>query len=214
MNESTKDDYDRAGFGGTLSPGRAPVLVIIDPAQAYVDPECPLYAGVEDQITVISMLKAAATKQGIPVVVTRVLHDDLNQNGGIFAKKVPSLAWLRPDSPFGSYIRGLEPGVGDIEVTKQYASGFAGTSLAATLTALRCDTVVLVGFSTSGCIRATATDAMQMGFVPLVVRDAVGDRLEEVNEANLFDIQAKIGEVITSDEALTLFSDTAQWRTR
>jgi len=211
MNESPLKDYERAGFGGNLVPGSHPVLIIIDPATAYSVPESPLYAAVEEAVKTIRELKTAATSHGIPVIITRVLHDDKQLNGGIFARKVPALALLKPSSPFGAYIEGLEPTGEDIEVTKQYASGFAGTSLAATLTALGCDTIVLVGFSTSGCIRATATDAMQMGFIPLVVRDGVGDRLESVNEANLFDIQAKIGEVVDSAVALRLFSDTAKW---
>jgi maleamate amidohydrolase len=99
-----------------------------------------------------------------------------------------------------------KPQGGDIEVVKQYPSAFAGTSLAATLTGLGVDTVIITGFSTSGCIRATATDAMQSGFIPVVVADAVGDRLPAPHEANLFDIQAKIGEVVSTAAALELFA--------
>ena len=84
-------------------------------------------------------------------------------------------------------------------ITKQYASAFFGTSLASTLHAWGVDTVVVVGVSTSGCIRATAVDAIQHGFVPLVVRDAVGDRAPEPHEANLRDLAAKYAEVV--DEA-------------
>jgi maleamate amidohydrolase len=204
-------DYEKAGFDGTLVPGFKPVLLIIDPARAYIDPECPLYAGVEDVAQNIVHLKGVASALGIPVIVTRVLHDDKALNGGVFVRKVPSLKWLRPESPFSAYIEGLSPTGNDIEVVKQYASAFSGTTLAATLTAMGADTVVLAGFSTSGCIRASATDAMQLGFIPLVVREAVGDRLAEVHEANLFDIQAKIGEVVSSETVVELLTKTQQW---
>ena len=85
---------------------------------------------------------------------------------------------------------------------KQYASGFFGTSLASTLRARGVDTVVIVGLTTSGCVRATAVDALQHGFVPVVVRDAVGDRDPRPHEANLLDLQAKYADVVSEQEAL------------
>ena len=91
---------------------------------------------------------------------------------------------------------------GELVVTKQYASAFFGTSLAATLTASGIDTVVLCGFSTSGCVRATGVDAVQYGFRPICVRECCGDRHDDPHEANLFDINAKYGDVITKAEAL------------
>jgi maleamate amidohydrolase len=212
VSGSSEDDYAQAGFDGKLELGKHPVLLIVDPATAYVDPTCPLFAGVEALAVAeeILRLRRKAERLGIPIFVTRVAHDSA-QMGGVFAKKVPSLKWLQASSPFSAYIDGLSPGTSATEVTKQYASAFAGTSLASTLTALGCDTVVVTGFSTSGCIRATATDAMQGGFVPVIGRAAVGDRLPAVHEANLFDMQAKVGEVVESTIILSLFKETAQW---
>lgn len=199
-------DYASAGFDGRLRPGRAAALVVVDPARAYVDPGCPLYAGVEAAAEQIRALMGAARRGGTPVVVTRVALDATQRNGGVFARKVPALKWFDPESPFAAYIDGCEPIEGDIEVVKQYPSAFAGTSLAPTLVALGVDTVVLAGFSTSGCVRASATDAMQAGLIPFVVSDAVGDRLPGPHEANLFDIQAKIGEVVRTDRALEILA--------
>lgn len=68
-----------------------------------------------------------------------------------------------------------------------------------------CDTLVITGVTTSGCVRATALDALQNGFVPIVVADACGDRDERVQAANLFDLAAKYADVVTSDEVLTYF---------
>jgi maleamate amidohydrolase len=69
--------------------------------------------------------------------------------------------------------------------------------LVSLLTSLGIDTVLIAGVSTSGCIRASAVDCCQFGFVPLVVRDAVGDRAPEPHEASLFDLQAKYAEVVS-----------------
>jgi maleamate amidohydrolase len=85
-------------------------------------------------------------------------------------------------------------------ITKQYASAFFGTSLGSTLTALGVDTVIISGLSTSGCVRASAVDAVQHGFIPVVVREAVGDRDPAPHEANLFDLQAKYADVVSLAE--------------
>jgi maleamate amidohydrolase len=90
----------------------------------------------------------------------------------------------------------------EVVITKQYASGFSGTNLAATLTAARVDTVLIAGWSTSGCVRATALDACQTGFVPIVIREAVGDRHQAPHESNLFDLQAKYAEVKSKDDVI------------
>ena len=96
----------------------------------------------------------------------------------------------------------MTPQSGEPLLLKQYASAFFGTSLAAMLTAQGIDTVIITGVSTSGCVRATALDACQHGFLPFVVRDAVGDRDPRPHEANLFDLQAKYAEVVSEAEIL------------
>jgi maleamate amidohydrolase len=96
----------------------------------------------------------------------------------------------------------VQPLLSELVLVKQYASAFFGTTLASTLQGNGIDTVVIVGVSTSGCIRATAVDALQHGFVPAVVRDAVGDRAPGPHEANLYDLQAKYAEVVDEETAL------------
>ncbi|MET7484469.1 isochorismatase family protein [Streptomyces sp. NPDC005538] len=195
MAGSQEEDYQRAGLGGRLTPGSAPALLLVDPARAYVDPECPLYAGVEAAVDAMKVLLSDARRAGIPVIVTRVRLRADGSDGGVFLRKVPALRAFVEGSPFGDFIEGLAPAADELTVTKQSPSAFFGTGLAARLTAIGIDTLVIGGLSTSGCVRATALDAMQHGFVPVVVEDAVGDRDPAVHAANLFDIGHKIGEV-------------------
>lgn len=61
---------------------------------------------------------------------------------------------------------------------------------------------MITGLSTSGCVRATALDACQHGFLPFVVREACGDRHPAPHEASLFDLQAKYAEVISESDAI------------
>ena len=87
-------------------------------------------------------------------------------------------------------------------VVKQYASGFFGTPLASTLHGLGVDTLVLAGVSTSGCVRATAMDALNSGFRPQVVRQACADRSPALHDSNLADLDAKYADVVDLPEAL------------
>jgi maleamate amidohydrolase len=187
-------DFQAAGLNGSLPYGRKPALLLVDPAQAYADPESPLYAAIEAPVHMMKELLGSARAAGIPIYITRVLHE-FPTDGGLFAAKVPATQCFRPDSPWSQPIKGLEHMYGETLITKHYPSAFFGTALAASLTAQGVDTVVIAGLTTSGCVRATALDALQHGFVPVVVADATGDRHVELHDSNLRDIAAKIGEV-------------------
>jgi len=159
--------------------------------------DSPLYAGVEAAQAAACQLLGAARAARIPVLHTNVVFQPGGRDGGVFFRKVPALrcfeAGAHPE--LAAFAEGLEPGPGETVVSKQYASAFFGTSVASTFTALGVDTVLIAGLSTSGCVRATAVDCVQHGFIPVVVREAVGDRAPGPHEANLFDLQAKYAEV-------------------
>ncbi|MBP7334820.1 isochorismatase family protein [Niveispirillum sp.] len=201
-------DYAQAGFGNRLGWGKRPALLIIDFVNAYLDPACPLYAGVEKALAGAVTLLSAARAAGIPVFHTNVAYTPGGVDGGVFFRKVKALSCfergLHPH--WAAFAEGLEPVAGEPVITKQYASAFFGTSLASTLTSSSIDTLLIAGLSTSGCVRASALDACQHGFVPLVVRQAVGDRDTRVHEANLFDLNAKYADVIGIEEAVAHLS--------
>jgi maleamate amidohydrolase len=205
-------DFAAAGLDGRLPRGTSPALLLVDPARAYVDHASPLYAGVEHPVEIMRELLSVARTRGIPVYITRVLHE-FHGDGGLFAKKVPASSAFQLGNPMGDWIEGLEPIDGEVVVTKQYPSAFFGTSLAASLSARGIDTLVIAGLSTSGCIRATTLDALQHGFVPLVVREAVGDRNAEIHESNLRDIDAKAGDVIAFTDASRYLTDASRYLT-
>jgi len=205
VSESLADNYARGGFTRRLEPGQRPALVVIDFVRAYLVEGSPLYGGegcARARLGAIRLL-AASRAAGIPVLHTNVEYEPGGRNGGVFFRKVPALASFEKGRhpELAAFAEGLEPATGETVITKQYASAFFGTTLAPTLTALGCDTVLMAGVSTSGCIRASAVDCCQHGFIPLVVRDAVGDRALEPHEANLFDLQAKYAEVVSLAEA-------------
>jgi maleamate amidohydrolase len=189
-------------FDGHLPFGKRPALLIVDFVVAYLDPASPLYAGVEDALASNERLLAAARKAQIPVLFTNVVYSPGGADGGVFYRKVPALRLFDRGSPMGAFPESLQPVEGELVISKQYASSFFGTHLAATLTAQGVDTLLITGLSTSGCVRATALDACQHGFLPFVVREACGDRHPGPHEANLFDLQAKYAEVISEAQAI------------
>ena len=199
MTDSRAENYAAGGFGLSLQPGDRPALLVVDFVQAYLVPGSPLYAAAEPARAAAEALLAAARRAGIPVVHTGVRYQRGGCDGGVFFRKVPALACfevgIRPE--LAAFATGLEPCEGETVIMKQYASAFFGTTLASTLTAMHVDTLLIAGVSTSGCVRASAVDACQHGFVPLVVREAVGDRHPAPHEASLFDRQAKYAEVVS-----------------
>lgn len=201
-------------FDGHLAPGVRPCLLIIDMVQAYLEPDSPIYAGIEDALASTTRLLTQARRLNVPVIHTNVEFIPGGLNGGVFFRKIPLLSIFEAGSPLGAFHPDLRPLPHEVVVTKQYASAFFGTSLASTLTAQGIDTVLIAGVSTSGCVRATATDACQHGFIPIVVKDAVGDRHVQVHEANLFDLQAKYAEVLTEAEVARYLDELISISTR
>ncbi|MGQ9481763.1 N-carbamoylsarcosine amidohydrolase [Chloroflexus sp.] len=204
-------DYRRHGLAGRVGFGTSPALLVIDFIKAYTTPESSLYAapGVPDAVRASQPLLAAARAAAIPIIYTTVAYASDGRDGGIFVQKVPALRQLTHESPLIAIVDELAPQPDDLVIEKKYASAFFGTHLAATLTALRIDTLIMIGCSTSGCIRASAVDGMQHGFRVIVPRECVGDRAPEPHLANLFDIDGKYGDVVSVSEVLAYLQQFA-----
>ncbi len=198
------DDYRQAGFGQGLGVGDKLGVLVVDVCRAYADPQSPLFADCQPAFDACENLVGSARANGIPVVWTRVRYQPGGADGGLFYQKVGALSCFDEGNPFGDWLDGLEPAADEVVVTKQYASSFFGTSLASSLNTAGIDTLLICGVSTSGCVRASALDALQHGFRPLVVADACGDRDQRVHDANLFDLGAKYADVIDLPTAVEL----------
>jgi len=198
-------------WGNRIGFGQRPALLVVDFLKAYTVEGAPLYApGVVEAVAKTPALLDAARKAGIPVIHTRILYLAENcADGGMWVKKAPVMKAMVEGNVLAEFCEGVEPAAGELVVVKQYASAFFGTSLASLLHTQGIDTVVMAGCSTSGCIRASAVDAVQYGFRTIVVRDCVGDRHPGPHEANLFDIDSKYGDVVSRDEAIAVFAAVA-----
>ncbi len=205
MSDSLDANYAKA-YGGKAGFGTSPALLMIDFVEAYFDPDCDLYADVDDALQSALRVRETAHKAGIPVILTNVVYQDGGLDGGRFFEKVRPLRNFLRGSPMGDWPRGLTPTENELVISKQYPSAFFGTSLASTLTAMGVDNVILTGLTTSGCVRASCVDSMSHGFITTVVSDACGDRHSEPHEANLFDMQAKYADVVSEEEIIAHLS--------
>ncbi|MBV4535716.1 N-carbamoylsarcosine amidohydrolase [Pseudomonas urmiensis] len=202
--QSASDNYQGV-WGQRIGFGRKAALLMIDFMQGYTTPGAPLYApGVVTAVEQAAGLLALARDCGTLVVHTNIRYQGPHfADGGVWVRKAPVMKDMVEGNPLAEFCEAVLPQADEVVLSKQYASAFFGTSLASLLHAQGIDTVVLAGCSTSGCIRASAVDALQHGFRTIVVRECVGDRHNDPHEANLFDIDSKYGDVISRQEAMT-----------
>lgn len=193
MTISRDADYQSAGFSGRLGFGSRAALLVIDMMMAYFDRASPMYARVEPVADAAMRLIEAAYSRRVPVLFTRQYYEETTDDS-VYVRKVPALKLLRPGSPLAELHPSLPTGQGTVFV-KHYPSAFHRTDLAVRLAALKVDTLIIAGLTTSGCVRATAMDALLNDLPATVVREAVGDRDDRAHEANLFDINGKLGDV-------------------
>lgn len=195
-------DYVRRGFLGEVGFGKKPCILVVDLTNGFTDPSSPLGADLSQVIAAVNELLEIARFKGIPIIFSVVSYDNVRE-GGLWLRKIPSLACLMTGSGAEKIDERLHPGLDEQVLVKKYGSCFFGTALGSQLTASGIDTVIVTGVSTSGCVRATVVDAIQHGFRAIIPREAVGDRAKGPHEANLFDIQAKYGDVLGLDEVKT-----------
>ena len=204
MAEDLDQNYQKAGYHAHQTWGNRPAVILIDFAKAYFDANSPLFGGEGCQIALENsvMLSDAARTANVPVIFTEVKYQAGGSDGGAFYAKVPALACFDAGTETQKLMPPLEIKENDILISKQYPSGFFGTSLASTLHFMNIDTLLLCGVTTSGCVRATCIDSISHGFVTLVVEDGVGDRANEPHQANLFDMSAKYADLVTTKGAI------------
>ena len=196
--------YRERGFGGSAGFGRRPALLVIDLVNGFTDPASPLGSDLDAVVAATRRLIDACRARELPIVFTTVAFDEArSQAAAVFMAKVPSLRTLVAGSQAVQVDQRLGMQASDTLVTKQFASCFFGTALSSLLAAEGCDTVIVTGATTSGCVRASGVDAVQHGFRPIVPRECGGDRAQAPHDANLFDIQQKYGDVLGVDEVLT-----------
>jgi nicotinamidase-related amidase len=205
---ATEAYYKQQGiFQGRFGFGDNPALIVIDMAYGWTD---PAYAGgsarLDPAIAAIRQLLPAARERGIPIIYTTSPY----QEKPAFKSAADYSPNFRRWDPRACEIDDrVRPAPGEYIVYKEYASAFAGTPLVGHLLANKIDTLLITGCSTSACVRATATDAKTYHLRPIIIREAVQDRVEVAHEWTLFDIQARFADVVRLEESLSYLKNKA-----
>lgn len=194
-------EFKAKGLGGSVGFGDRPALLVVDFVTAFTDSRSPLAGDLDAQVAATNALLPLAREAEIPIFFSTVAYDTELQEAGLWIRKIPANHLLVEGSEWVEVDGRLEQRPSETTLVKKYASCFFGTDLAARLVARKVDTLIVVGCTTSGCVRASVVDACSYGFHTIVVEEAVGDRAALPHIASLFDIEAKYGDVVGLEDA-------------
>ncbi|TFD56965.1 isochorismatase family protein [Cryobacterium sp. Hh7] len=211
------DLLQQRGFGGAVTLGERPCLIVIDVVMSFLgrrpgDETGEQFAtgcgkvGWDRLPTIVKLLDAARTT-GLARVLTKGSPDAAAMVGG--AIKLSADPHIARRTHSAGFPVEIEPRADEFVLEKTKASAFFLTPLLTFLHQHNVDSIILVGTTTSGCVRATAVDAASFGYPVVVVEDACFDRSPFAHAANLFDIEMKYGSVVTSDELLQMLANSA-----
>ena len=197
--------YQARGFQRRIGWGNKPALVNIDLANAWTREDNAFTCeGMEEVIPAVQQVLAAFRAKGLPIIFTTTAYEIIegeHSDMGLGGKKIPAEV-LQAGSKAVEIDDRLERRQDELLIVKKQASAFRGTNLNSYLTACGVDTVVVTGATASACVRATVEDAIADGFRPIIVRECIGDRIAGAVEWNLYDMDAKFGDVESLDDVL------------
>lgn len=214
ITEEEERRYEAAGFGGRGRIGRRPGLLIIDVQYRTVGTKRrPYWEAIEEYPTAcgedgwravdrIAPLLAAFRERGLPVLYPHVAPKNVGTDSGRLAEKIPSIMGI--DAAGYRFVEEVAPVESDVLLPKKHPSAFFGTPLVSHLIDLGVDTLFVTGCTTSGCIRASVTDAFAYNFKVVVPEECVYDRAPTAHAVNLWDMNAKYADVVPVAEAIAM----------
>ncbi len=201
------DVYQRAGFGRTAGMGQRPAVLVVDMTYLFVDPDYIVTSGSggADAVLHTARLLAAAREKGLPIFYSA--RDDRKHvlsRGSLDDKWsfTRNEAWLN-DPRCDDFPPQITPEPEDVIIRKGKPSAFFETPLRSMLQRLGIDTLITLGISTSGCVRAAVSDAFACNLKVIVPRECCFDRSAFAHEANLFDMDMKFADVDPVDDVIT-----------
>jgi len=201
--------YRDRGFQRRIGFGRRPAIVSVDLANAWTRPGNPFTCDMEKMDTEImpgmQRLLAVCRERQHPVVHVTTAYEISDENAeftdmGLWHKKVPVSALNIADHDLWAIDSRIKPVQGEYTLMKKRASAFHGTELAGILRANDVDTILVTGVTACACVRQTVCDGIAEGFRTIAVKECIGDRIPGAVSWNLFDIDAKFGDVRTVGE--------------
>lgn len=208
LPNDTDDVYARSGIGHRVGFGERPAVIVVDLQNGFTDPSCQVGGDLDDVVSATVTLLGLARETAVPVVFTAVGFSASERDSSTWLRKMPGLRVLAEDSRWCEIDPRVAPRAGEPVWVKRASSAFFGTPLHTYLTSRRIDTVVIVGCVTSGCVRATAVDAVSWGYRAIIPLECIGDRAQYPHEANVVDIDAKYADVLPLADVMAALAVT------
>lgn len=223
LTERDKAVFASSGYGAGQGFGKRPALLIIDVNYAFCgDKPEPILESIkrwrnscgEDAWVALPYIRALidkAREKGLPVIYTTgVRRDDLWDSGSWAWKnnrsdEDTSNRTTNSNRDGNAIMAEIAPGPQDIIIYKQKPSGFFGTNLTSYLILLGCDSLIVTGTTTSGCVRASVIDAFSLNYRITLAEEGCFDRSQASHAINLCDMNAKYADVVKTAEVLAFF---------
>jgi nicotinamidase-related amidase len=221
LTERDKQVFEISGYGARGGFGKRPALLVIDVNYAFCgDKPEPILESIkkwrnscgDESVPAVAAIKSLIDKcheKGLPVIYTTGIRREDNWDSGSWSWKnsrgaeAPKVAVSNVDG--NRIVDEIAPGPKDIVIYKQKPSGFFGTNMASYLQLLGCDSVIVTGTTTSGCVRATVLDAFSLNFRVALAEEGCFDRSQASHAINLCDMNAKYADVVKTAEVLSFF---------
>lgn len=205
VGEGMATVYRQAGFTGSFAWGGRPAVLVVDFSRGFTDPGCPLGSDATAEVQRTRTLLDAGRRRGVFIVFTTIAYEPGSRAATTWLRKVPSLGALTVGSAWAE----IDPRLGRLAaepvVTKTGASAFFGTAVHSLFVGRCIDTVIVLGATTSGCVRASVVDSVQHGFPTFVVPDCCADRAAGPHQANVFDMTTKYADACTAEGVVSYF---------
>ena len=220
LSDTDRKVIENAGYGKARGLGDSPLLTVIDCQYNYIGADEPILdqqdrwpagggEGAWAAVRITGNLLTEARESGVPVLYTRNVQKRTMKFDSFAGKSTWDKSATLDNAEGSRIVSEIAPQDGDLVLDKSYASAFFGTPLVTYLVGLGVDTLLVCGVSTSGCVRATAVDAVTRGFKVAVVADAVADRIVASHKVALLDMWMKYTDVIDSEAAQTYIHSLA-----
>jgi nicotinamidase-related amidase len=221
LTERDKQVFAYSGYGARGGFGKRPALLVIDVNYAFCgDKPEPILESIkkwrnscgEESWPAVAAIKSLIDKahtKGIPVIYTTGIRRDDNWDSGSWSWKnnrsqeAPTVTTSNLDG--NEIVAEIAPAPQDLVIYKQKPSGFFGTNMTSYLTLLGCDSVIVTGTTTSGCVRATVLDAFSQNYRVALAEEGCFDRSQASHAINLCDMNAKYADVVKTAEVLAYF---------
>ena len=205
--------YSEKGFSRRIGFGETPAVLVIDLMKTATDERSPWGSNMQPQLKQTLRILTVARKARIPVIffVVSYVANSPDATRMWFRKQpVGFTEFFAAGTEWVDLDTILERRSDEVIITKKYASGFFGTNLVSLLNAQGIDTIIIVGCSTSGCVRATAVDGASYEFRVIIAEEAVGDRSELSHQVSLADTDSRYGDVVSVDSVIEYLTTLVQ----